>query len=127
MIARQLPLAILVGYLAFRTGQWWDEPHKLAAFWGAHWLLVVTAFLGWLLWRSLPALYGRFVLRFEKGQALERSYAVAHLRQRAEEYRQQQHRWAPEVIPALQEAELALDHAADDIAEGVHVRDRSRP
>lgn len=128
MIARHLLVALVVGYLAFRTGQWWDEPHKLAAFWGVHGLLVVAGLLGWALWRGLCTLYGRVVLRFEKGRALERAYTVAYLRHQADEHRRMVRDPRSDVLRHdLEVGEIVLEQAADDIEAQLHVPARWKP
>lgn len=118
--------ALVVLYWAFRTGLHWHEPDKLAAFWGLHGIAAVVVVLAYFLWRGVCALYGRLVLRFEKGRAWERAYVVAHLRQRAQEYRGMA-RHTPEQHHAFEEAEIALENSVRDIAARHHHPQGGRP
>lgn len=100
------PLALASLYWAFRMGLHWHDPEALRRLWIDVGLGTGAAVLGWLLWSGLSTLYGRLVLRFEKGQALERAYVVAYLQHHA--------------TRCDSRTQSALEVMADDIRLGRH-------
>jgi hypothetical protein len=122
------PIALVVVPLAwaFRTGQLWDEPDRLADFWILQSLALgfgVVLGLGGQLARWLWARRGS---RFKQGRQAERVATVAFLRQQAEAHRQHALRLPEDEAHAFRVGELALDSCAVAVEHGHHVRSEDR-
>jgi hypothetical protein len=119
---------VMLTLWAFRTGQLWDEPDRLADFWILQGLAAVVATALWGLGRGACPVYGCLVLRFDKGQTLERARVVTYLRQQAEEHRRLSLGPGASVLRHdLEVGEITLAQAADDIEHRHHVPGGSQP